>query len=58
MVIERFFEDWFDHRHSLPPELGQVGINLKTAELHLYGEARECIERRLAAERHRRLFNP
>jgi hypothetical protein len=47
MVIERFFEDFAGHRWSLPPELGQVGINFKTAELHLHGKARECIQRRL-----------
>ena len=38
------------------PELGQVGINLKTAELALLGGAKDAIERRLAQAQHQSLF--
>ena len=51
LITDRFFSEWDELRDLLPPELGQVGISLKTAELTLHGQARECIERKLAQAR-------
>jgi len=56
LIVDRFFSEWDELRDLLPPELGQVGVNFKTAELTLHGQARECIERRLAGARNQRLF--
>jgi hypothetical protein len=49
--IDRFFSEWDEMRDLLPPELGQVGISLRTGELTLHGEAREYISRKLAEAR-------
>jgi len=56
LIVDRFFSEWDALRDLLPPELGQVGISLKTAELTLHGGAKDVIERRLAEARHQRLF--
>jgi hypothetical protein len=56
LIVDRFFSEWDGLRDLLPPELGQVGISFKTGQLTLHGEARECIERRLAEARNQHLF--
>jgi len=45
LIVDRFFSEWDALRDLLPPELGQVGISLKTAELTLHGGAKDAIER-------------
>jgi len=56
LIVDRFFSEWDELRDLLPPELGQVGISLKTAELTLHGGAKDAIERRLTEARDQRLL--